>query len=252
MKKEVLEYVDKQLTYHGFSSEIKELVRNELINNPKPALEISGVMKHTNHATKQEVDIRYNLNFAVKGDKVYFNNYTASLADREIKVHIGSSKNITAKESFNLLQERSVYRPEILSKEGEKFSSWVKIDFKQKLENGQPKMLFYNQNYGYDLKRAVSKFDIKEMKNPKAQANILNSLERGNLQAVTLVTKEGEEKKMFIEAQPQFKNVNFYSQDGQKLNLKPEIQDQRKSGGAPNEVVALDENLPQKKVKAKI
>lgn len=222
MKQESISFIDKQLTYHGFNQEVRDKVKDELINNNKPVMEIEGFMRQTNYATKQDENVQYKINVAVKDDKVYFNNYTATLADRELKVHIGIGKNITAKEAFNLLQDRSVFRPEIQPKVGEKFSAWVKVDFTQKQDNGQPKMIFFNHNYGYDLKAALSKFDIKEMKDQKTQDNLLNSLERGNIQGITLIGKEGKEEKVFIEAQPQYKNVNLYNHDGQKLYIKTE------------------------------
>jgi hypothetical protein len=257
MNQENIAFIDKQLTYHGFNQHVRDKVKVELSNNSKPVMEIDAIMKQTNHATKQVEEVKYTLNLAVKNDKVYFNNYTATLADRELKVHIGSGKNITAKESFNLLQDRSVFRPDIQTKEGEKFSAWVKVDFMQKQDNGQPKMLFFNQNYGYDLKAALTKFSIKEMQDPKAEANLLKSLESGNLQAITLVGKSGNEQKIFIEAQPQFKNINLYNQDGQKLYIPTEasVKNENKPTGLNSEIppsAKLEQPVSKERTKLKM
>ncbi|MGN6532714.1 MAG: hypothetical protein ACTHK0_13300 [Ginsengibacter sp.] len=192
------------------------------------------------------------LHFDRKGDMVYFNHYTATLGDRELKINMRPGQNITAKEAFNLLQGRSVFRPEINNREGEKYSAWVKVDFSQKGENGQPKMNFYNQNYGFDLVAVLEKLKVKEMGDEKMRINLIQSLERGNLQSAVLIDKKGNEQKAFIAAEPHFKNVNIYDPQGKKLFLKSDIlskQDTSQQGSsAPDkEVVSIMENAIARK-----
>ncbi|MEP0713846.1 MAG: hypothetical protein ABJC55_18160, partial [Algoriphagus sp.] len=45
--------------------------------------------------------------------------------------------------------------------------------------------------------------------NPEDQSKLMDSLKKGNRQSVTFSGSEGEQKR-FVEASPQFKNVNTY------------------------------------------
>ena len=45
---------------------------------------------------------------------------------------------------------------------------------------------------------------------------LIESLERGNRQSVTLVM-QGKDQKVFIEAAPKFKSLNFYEASGQRI-----------------------------------
>jgi hypothetical protein len=223
MKQENLDFLEKQLTYHGFDKDVRSAVKEELLSAPKPAHDMNFKIKISSWPDKKEIDTNYLLHFDRKSDMVYFNHYTAALGDRELKINMRPGQNITVKEAFNLLQGRSVFRPEISSKECEKYSAWLKVDFSQKGENGQPKMNFYNQNYGFDLVAVLEKLKIKEMNDKKQRLHLIQSLERGNLQSAVMIDKKGNEQKVFIAAEPQFKNVNIYDPEGKRLFLKSDM-----------------------------
>jgi len=53
------------------------------------------------------------------------------------------------------------------------------------------------------------------MESPEAEDKLMNSLKKGNLQSVTFSEIDGDAKK-FIEANPQYKNINIYNVDGKK------------------------------------
>ena len=65
----------------------------------------------------------------------------------------------------------------------------------------------------------------------------MNSLKKGNLQSVTLLSKGGE-MKGFIEANPQSRNINIYNLDGTKQLIQHKNRDHQKSllGKQPNGV----------------
>ena len=63
--------------------------------------------------------------------------------------------------------------------------------------------------YGFDLKAAVEKFPITDLKDPEKEKALMQSLHKGNVQSVT-IEKDGNNHKMFIEANPQYKKVNLY------------------------------------------
>ncbi len=85
----------------------------------------------------------------------------------------------------------------------------------------------YHQNYGYDLEASLEKHSIKELNTPKYKEDLLNSLKKGNLQSVTFVVA-GVESKMYVEANPQFKTLNVYDGNLERINHR-ESKDQKKS-----------------------
>ena len=62
----------------------------------------------------------------------------------------------------------------------------------------------------YDLDFLISNLPIKNIEIPGVKADLIQSLNRGNLQSV-LLEKDGEFKKHFIEAIPKYKNVQIYN-----------------------------------------
>ncbi|WP_173968331.1 hypothetical protein [Flavobacterium collinsii] len=91
------------------------------------------------------------------------------------------------------------------------------MDFKQSETNGNFKLNYYHQNYGYDLEAALSKHPIKELETPKYKEDLINSLKKGNLQSATFL-KEGNEIKQYIEASPQFKTINIYDNNMKRID----------------------------------
>jgi len=71
------------------------------------------------------------------------------------------------------------------------------------------KLTQFHENYGFDLNKALESHPIKELKNPEDFNRLTDSLKKGNRQSVTF-DMEGGEQKRFIEASPQFKNLNVY------------------------------------------
>ena len=123
--------------------------------------------------------------------------------------------NITLKEAYNLMCGRAVHK-ELSNKEGEKYNAWVQLDFKETDKNGNYKLHPYTDNYGYDLQKALNVHEIKEMADPEQKEKLIQSLERGNKQTITMVVN-GEDRKLAIEAVPRFKAINIYDTNGQRI-----------------------------------
>jgi hypothetical protein len=108
------------------------------------------------------------------------------------------------------------------------------MDFRQTDVNGNFKMNYYHQNYGYDLEQTQARDPIKELSNEPERSRLLDSLKRGNRQAVTFL-QDGGEMKHFIEANPRFKSITIYDSNMQRLGSKQsqgEKQDQGKNYSA--------------------
>lgn len=59
------------------------------------------------------------------------------------------------------------------------------------------------------------------MKNPDSAERLKSSLKKGNAQAVTFISNNGEEIPKFISANPQFKNINILNENGKQMYVEP-------------------------------
>ncbi|WP_264529255.1 hypothetical protein [Flavobacterium sp. N502540] len=77
------------------------------------------------------------------------------------------------------------------------------------------------------MEASLAKHSIKELETPQYKEDLLNSLKKGNLQSVTFVVK-GVESKQYIEANPQFKTVNVYDNNLQRINHRESNEEKQK------------------------
>ena len=148
-------------------------------------------------------------------DAFFLTKYTAEVQylenadmNRMQTFYVFKGVGVTLKESFNLLQERAVYK-ELTGGDGEKYHAWIQLDFKQKEENGNYKTKQFHENYGYNLMETLQKFPIRELMDEQKSERLTMSLQKGNLQSVTL-NVEGKEQMFFMQANPQYKTVTMY------------------------------------------
>lgn len=87
----------------------------------------------------------------------------------------------TLKEAYNLLAGRPVFK-DLVNQEGHEYQAWVKLNFKNTMNNGNYEMKQYHTNYGFDLEKTLGHYPIKELTNPQYKVSLMDSLHRGNLQ----------------------------------------------------------------------
>jgi hypothetical protein len=150
-----------------------------------------------------------------KENRYFFNKFDALLIYPEEPVrnraqtfYVFLGKGVTFKESFNLLQGRSVYK-NMINLEGEKYKAWIRLDFGEKDLHDNYKIKQYGLRYGYDLEKVLEKYPIRELQEEKTKTELYRSLQRGNLQSVTF-DKPTKSERMYIEANPMFKTINIY------------------------------------------
>lgn len=183
-------------------------------------------------------------------DRYFFNSYHATLGRKDGEVvdqafYLKDGKGITAKEAFNLLDGRSVHK-ELTTKAGEPYRAWIQLDFDKKDKNNNHEVKQFHEAYGFDIKEALSKYAFTDLKDPAKEADLLKSLQKGNMQSVTF-EKDGSVAKMFVEAAPQFKTVNLY--DGEMKRVQKEsISHYLSSDKAPGkeQVIKRDNDGPDK------
>ena len=135
--------------------------------------------------------------------------------------YLNKGKGITSKEAYNLLDGRAVHK-DLVTKEGQPYKAWMQLDHSSKDKNNNFEVKQFHENYGFDLKAAVAKFPIADLNDTDKEKALMQSLQKGNIQSVT-IEKDGESHKMFIEADPQYKKVTLYDSN-MKLVAKEAIE----------------------------
>jgi len=219
MNEKNFEYLRDQVKYTGFGEGLEAALKQKLQEQP-PAFSLNHQARFgedTIHATLQFSRSR-------QSDLYFFNTYQVSLEKGAESLtqtfYINKGNNITLKEAYNLMSGRAVNK-DLTSKEGQVYNTWLQMDFKESDEKGNFKLKQYHQNYGYDLEAALSKWPIKELGNGEQKAQLLDSLKKGNLQAVTFQNEDGDQK-LLVEANPQFKTVNVYDGNRQRWDRRQE------------------------------
>ncbi|URC11664.1 hypothetical protein [Flavobacterium sp. B183] len=232
MNQKNLEYLKDQLKYTGFGETFDAELKENMMKGDKDFKIMHTGIMNNGLPNKDTLTVELNFKRSEQSDMYFFNSYQVNLKKEENKPGLEQtfyinkdSASITMKEAYNLMEGRSVNK-DLKTKEGESYNSWIKIDFKQTDDNGNFKLNYYHQNYGYDLEASISKHSVKELNSPQYKDDLLNSLKKGNLQSVTFVVN-GTESKMFVEANPQFKTLNFYNGNLQRINHRESKQEKK-------------------------
>lgn len=137
-------------------------------------------------------------------------------------IYVEKGNGFTAEQAANLIQGRAVHRDNLLNLGGEPYKAWIALDFDKPKDHHQNYVTrqFHDPSYGFDLKKTLEKFQIKELDDPKAKGKLEESLKNGNRPLITVV-KDGQEIKLRIEAVPRYSQINLYAENG-----KPEKREQ--------------------------
>jgi hypothetical protein len=230
MNEQNFDYLKDNLKYMGFGEKQNEALERHLTQG-KEAFQLT----FGTEINKKTFEATLNFRKSDNSDMYFFNSYQASLersnGDKiDQTFYLNKGKGVTVKEAYNLLDGRSVFK-ELANKEGQAYKAWIQLDFNNKDKNNNNEVKQYHENYGYDLKAAVSKFAISDLNEVEKEKALMQSLQKGNIQSVT-VEKDGSVHKIFMEANPHYKTVNLY--DGQMNRVHKENLD-----------LYLKNNLPQ-------
>lgn len=248
MNEKNFEYLKDNLLYLGFGEKQHDALEAQL-KEGKEAFQLT----YSADINKKPFEAALNFRRSESSDMYFLNSYKASLEwnngeKKEQTFYLSYGRGVTAKESYNLLSGRSVQKEllrKLSSEEKEQFKAelklpreqqglpenwkkaptykaWIQLDFDQKDKNNNYEVEQYHENYGYDLNAAVGKFAVMEMDGGEKEKALLQSLQKGNIQAVTIGVN-GEDQKMFIEANPQYKTINVFNDRMQRLNQEQRL-----------------------------
>lgn len=216
MTNENFQYLTDNIKYMGFGENLKtDLEKNMKEGNPDFQL------RYQTEINKKPFEATLNFRKSDATDMYFFNNYRALLEKTngekiEQTFYLNKGKGVTSKEAFNLLDGRAVHK-DLVTKEGQPYKAWMQLDPQNKDKNNNFEVKQYHENYGFDLKAAMEKFPIAELKDPEKEKQLVQSLQKGNVQSVS-IEKDGNSHKMFIEADPKFKKVNLYDSNMKLVN----------------------------------
>ena len=244
------EFLKDSLKYLGFGDGLNQALDQNLATK-QPSFSLDAMMLHGD----KQMDFKLNFKQGKDGNRYFFNNFEATLShtnangapvQKKQTFYIDKGKAFTAKEAFNLMDGRAVFRDDLSTKENVTYKAWVKLDLENPLPNGQHKPIMYGEDHGqkkFDLGTELSKFNIRELDNPDHKKWLINGLERGNLQLVNMVRGEAKvndpadptnkERVTFVAAEPRYKSINVYDENKRKLfvaNNAPIKQDNTSTG----------------------
>jgi len=147
-------------------------------------------------------------------------------------------KGFTVPQAANLVQGRSVYRDDLLDhKSGSIFKAWVGLD----MDSGKTGLNFKlsihrDPEYGFDLSKVISDYNIKGMDKPENKEQLETALKNG--ERPTVIANNGTKNhELAIETAVRFKKVNFFKPDG-----SPEKREQFLSKPAQAALVEQDKS----------
>lgn len=221
MNQKNLDFLKDSLKYLGFGEKLYTELEGKIREQPKEfQLAMQGEFKIADAV--ERVDYKLDFRKSDTTDMFFFNKYKATLKkedsalDKAQTFYITKNAGVTAKEAYNLLAGRAVNK-DLVTKEGQEYKAWIQLDFKEKDKNDNFKVKQYHSGYGYEIQTVLQKYPIKELTGGQEEKDrLLKSLEKGNMHQVTFA-KEGKEDKMYIEANPQFKTINLYDSQAQKV-----------------------------------
>lgn len=245
MNNQNFEYLKENLLYTGFGTGL-----NESLQQRMAAGEPSFQLKFETEINKKAFVAFLNFRKSDNSDMYFFNSYHASLQRSNGEIvdqvfYLNKGKGVTAKEAYNLLEGRAVYK-ELATKDGQSYRAWIQIDFDKKDKSNNHEMRQFHESYGYNLTEALNKYPIRDMAAPDLKDILIASLQKGNVQAVAL-EKDGGATRMFVEANPQYKTVTLYDAQFKRVEKEALSQYQTQKVANGQQPVVQEKNAKNQK-----
>ncbi|MGC3947996.1 MAG: hypothetical protein QM762_26385 [Chryseolinea sp.] len=252
MKQDNVQFLKDRLFFLGFGDNLHANLEKKIKEGPdKFTLTMQGEFSQGDK--KKVVDYTLDFSKSKKEDMYFVNNYTAKLKgenpeqDKSQKFFLNNGLGVTAKEAFNLLEGRAVYKTKLINKEGNEYNAWLQLNFKEKDKHENHKVKLYSDAWKYDVDKAVSRMPVKDLESAEQKEKIIKSLEKGNLTPVTL-KQAGSEEKAFLESNPKDRNVILYDANMRKqFQGIREYNSERKGIKEGKEESSSQQQKPQRK-----
>lgn len=241
-----LNYLKNQVKYLGMgeSEKLHKDLENAILS-PDKNVDVKVEYNNPDKLMKGNT-ISFDLHID-KGEQggVFLNSYTANLTmkngeERSQSFKVQKENNITAKEAINLLEGRAVkIEHDRVDKETGELSrteSFIKLKLKdEKTEYGNYKYEWYNKGYGVDVDDIMNKSNLVFADDTQRERT-KKHLEKGNITEVSFV-HDKKEIKGFAVLNPQYKQLNLYDSNMNRLNTNKPLQKPELENNQKNEIV---------------
>lgn len=216
MNQKNFEYLRDQIKFTGFGLTLEDALRDKLESQP----DAFQLYYRWSCGTDESVATLF-FRRSTQSDLYFFNKYELILKRTDTPdvlkraFYMGKENNFTLKEAYNMMCGRSVHK-ELTNLKGARYSSWVQLDLRQTNKNGDYKLKYFHDNYGFDLVKELERYPIRELENEERKRGLVASLYKGNRHAVAWI-EDGAETIRFIEANPRFKSLRIYDANHQRI-----------------------------------
>lgn len=82
--------------------------------------------------------------------------------------YLKDGQGFNARQAANMVQDRTVFRDNMMTRDGEPYKAWVRLDFDQKKDDwGNHRFKqFHHPTFGFDLEKTLNAYKIKELADP--------------------------------------------------------------------------------------
>lgn len=233
-QKSNLEQLEEQLLRRGFGEGHRNALEAHIAEN-KPFFQIPYQRKYG----EDEVRATAHFKQSDQNNNYYFNKFDVELKkagqSETEKQTFYNDKRITLKEGYNLMSGRAVYKENLVDKtfenrqlvgQSEPYSAWLKLRADTD-ENNNRYIRSFKAQHGYDVEKVAQRYPIRELKSEDDRIELIASLKKGNQQYVNVDTPKGKQA-FYAEANPQARDLNFYSTDFQKVDMKEILKKEEK------------------------
>lgn len=242
MNEETLDFYKDQLKYAGFGERLNDQLGELFKNDDEKTVVFNTSIEYGKDAAAKTVNYDLRFQRSATSSLFFLNNFSATMEKTPGELvsntfYLDRAKGITAKEAFNLLEGRSVYK-ELKNKEGESYNAWVKLNPEVKDEKGNMKFSTFNDNYGYDVSKSLEKIQPPDLFFNLSKEDTLKSLQKGNLVEMHNANKS---EKYFVAADPQYKTIAIFNEAGEKQFVN------NKQADSVSQKPSIAENTEEKK-----
>ncbi|MDB4925522.1 hypothetical protein [Mucilaginibacter sp.] len=203
----------------------KPLVKT--FDSPNEAIEFFKKQKGTSElALGESPESKQNLASKENGKINYINkDFRSAYFSPAMKqtFYVKEGNGFTARQAANMVQDRTVYRDNMMTSLGDPYKAWIRLDFDQKKDDyGNHKFKqFHDPSFGFNLEKTLNDYKIKELTDPAKKAEIMQAMRHGDRLAVTAVNGENKEIKVMAQAVPRYGKLDFFNESGTRLKREP-------------------------------
>jgi len=130
--------------------------------------------------------------------------------------YIKDGQGFSARQAANLVQDRTVHRDNMMTRDGEPYKAWIRLDFDQKKDDyGNHKFKqFHDPSFGFDLEKTLNNYKIKELSDPAKKEAIMEAMKQGDRVELTVKGADNKDVKIFAEAVPRYSKLDFFNDKG--------------------------------------